>query len=133
MEVFIILIVLALLLIYWTNAPPSEHLHTKHTNHVYLIHEYTSEICFECAALLSHYRQTLSGEKDITLHEYHILNDYDKIIELGKLHNLNLTSAPIMVIIHDDGSVQTYRGHGAIFKGIDMLKSHAQMERQFKL
>lgn len=123
----IVIVIVVLLAFYFST---TEHAKGhKHYNKAYLIHERTTEICYECAAVVGYFYDKLWGEKGLEIHAYHIRNDYDKVQALEQKYDVKLQLTPSLLVIHDDGHHELHKGYGQVYPAINRLKYHPYMEK----
>lgn len=130
MNIAIIIILVILLALCFINK--REHLE-KHKTIAYLIHEATSDQCFECRAIRNYFYNALGNQHELDLHSYHAYHDPVKIRELEDKYKFNSLNTPILVVAHDDGTHQLYRGYQAVHHAITMLRYHPHIERRLNL
>lgn len=103
---------------------------SKHSNSAYLIHEATGDQCVECREIRNYFHSALGNQRDLDIYSYHLYEDHVKIQELENKFNTKIERTPVLLILHDNGTQQIFRGYPAIHQAIMMLRYHPAMERR---
>lgn len=123
-----IAIVIILVLVFYF-ATRTEYL-SKHLTIAYLIHEATSDQCVECREIRNYFYSALGNQRDMDLYSYHLYEDHQKIQDLEDKYKFKAERTPVLLVVHDDGKHQIFRGYPAVHQAITMLRYHPSMERR---
>ena len=103
---------------------------SKHSNAAYLVHEATSDQCVECREIRNYFYSALGNQRDLDLYSYHLYEDRQNIQALEDKFHTKIERTPMLLIAHDDGHQQIFRGYPAVYQAITMLRYHPAMERK---
>jgi hypothetical protein len=126
-----VVIILVLILLFYIMSK-SEYLE-KHKTTAYLIHEATSDQCFECRAIRNYFHNALGNQYELDLHSYHTQHDYAKIQALASKYNFQPSNTPILLVVHDNGTHEVFNGYASVHQAITMLRYHPYLERKLNL
>lgn len=131
--VAIAIVLIVILAVYFTVEQfASRHLE-RHKTSAYLIHEKTTEQCYECRDIHNYFHTNLGNEFELDIHSLHVRSDNHKIRPLADKYDFSINETPLMLVIHDNGTHELYKGYDNVRSAIGALKYHPYIERRIGL